>query len=98
MNTDPMLRTKDEYAAIVEHISVANSPVGIDAQLTHAIIITYLQQILAVGRDRGAVGGWGLADGVSRKRSVRDVGKRRVFALISSSGRELARRPVYADV
>ena len=47
MNTDPMLRTKDEYAAIVDHISVANSPVGIDAQLTHAIIITYLQQIVA---------------------------------------------------
>jgi len=46
MNTDPMTRTKDEYAAIVEHISVANSPVGIDAQLTHAIIITYLQQIV----------------------------------------------------
>jgi hypothetical protein len=45
MSTDPMHRTKDEYAAIVEHISVANSPVGIDAQLTHAIIITYLQQI-----------------------------------------------------
>ena len=45
MNTDPMTRTKDEYAAIVDHISVANSPVGIDAQLTHAIIITYLRQI-----------------------------------------------------
>jgi hypothetical protein len=47
MTGDPMLKTKEEYAAIVEHISVANSPVGIDAQLTHAIIITYLQQILA---------------------------------------------------
>lgn len=47
MNTDPMQRTKDEYQAIVNHISVANSPVGIDAQLTHAIIITYLQQISA---------------------------------------------------
>ena len=47
MTTDPMLKTKDEYAAIVDHISVANSPVGIDAQLTHAIIITYLQQIVA---------------------------------------------------
>ncbi len=45
MNPDPMTRTKDEYAAIVEHISVENSPVEIDAQLTHAIIITYLQQI-----------------------------------------------------
>lgn len=47
MNADPMQRTKDEYQAIVERISVANSPVGIDAQLTHAIIITYLQQIAA---------------------------------------------------
>lgn len=47
MQSDPMLRTKDEFSSIVEHISVANSPVGIDAQLTHAIIITYLQQILA---------------------------------------------------
>lgn len=48
MNTDPMQQSKEELAAIVDHISVANSPVGIDAQLTHAIIITYLQQI--VGR------------------------------------------------
>lgn len=47
MQTDPMLRTKDELASIVDHISVPNSPVGIDAQLTHAIIITYLQQIVA---------------------------------------------------
>lgn len=48
MSTDPMQQSKEELAAIVDHISVANSPVGIDAQLTHAIIITYLQQI--VGR------------------------------------------------
>jgi hypothetical protein len=48
MNTDPMQQSKEELASIVDHISVANSPVGIDAQLTHAIIISYLQQI--VGR------------------------------------------------
>ena len=48
MNTDPMQQSKEELARIVDRISVANSPVGIDAQLTHAIIITYLQQI--VGR------------------------------------------------
>jgi len=47
MNTDPMTKSKDEYAAIIDHISVTNSPVGIDAQLTHAIIIAYLQQIEA---------------------------------------------------
>jgi hypothetical protein len=46
MQIDPMLQSKDELSDIVNHISVANSPVGIDAQLTHAIIITYLRQIL----------------------------------------------------
>ena len=46
MQADPMLQSKNELSAIVDHISVPNSPVGIDAQLTHAIIITYLQQIL----------------------------------------------------
>lgn len=46
MNTEPMSIPKEDYAPIIDHISVANSPVGIDAQLTHAIIITYLQQIL----------------------------------------------------
>jgi hypothetical protein len=45
MYTDPLSKSKDEYARIVEHISVPNSPVGIDAQLTHAIIIDYLRQI-----------------------------------------------------
>jgi len=34
-----------EYAEIIGHISHPESPVGIDAQLTHAIIIEYLQQI-----------------------------------------------------
>ena len=47
MNQEPMSISKDEYSEIINHISVANSPVGIDAQLTHAIIITYLQQILS---------------------------------------------------
>ena len=42
-----MSLAKDDYAQIVQHISVADSPVGIDAQFTHAIIITYLQQISA---------------------------------------------------
>lgn len=47
MNTDPLLIPKADYEDIINHISVANSPVGIDAQYTHAIIITYLQQIAA---------------------------------------------------
>jgi hypothetical protein len=45
MANDPMSRPKEEFQPIIDHISVANSPVGIDAQLTHAIIIAYLQQI-----------------------------------------------------
>ena len=42
---DPLKKTKAEYKEIVEKISLKDSPVGIDAQYTHAIIITYLQQI-----------------------------------------------------
>jgi hypothetical protein len=45
MNAEPLYVPKEEYSDIVERISVANSPVGIDAQYTHAIIITYLRQI-----------------------------------------------------
>jgi hypothetical protein len=45
MNADPMQKTKDDYADIIDHISLPESPVGIDAKFTHAIIIAYLQQI-----------------------------------------------------
>ncbi len=45
MNADPMSKTKDDYADIIGHINHPDSPVGIDAQFTHAIIIAYLQQI-----------------------------------------------------
>ena len=45
MNADPMSKTKDDYADIIDHISLPESPVGIDAQLTHAIIIAFLKQI-----------------------------------------------------
>lgn len=44
---DPMKKPKGEYQALIEHISLPDSPVGIDAQFTHAIIIDYLQQINA---------------------------------------------------
>ena len=43
---DPLSRSKEQYAAIVDKIKSENSAVGIDAQYTHAIIITYLQQIV----------------------------------------------------
>ncbi len=45
MRTDPMSIPKDDYAEIIGHISLPESPVGIDAQFTHAIIIEYLQRI-----------------------------------------------------
>lgn len=47
MPADPMSLSKADLDAIVEHISLPDSPVGIDAQYTHAIIITYLQQLAA---------------------------------------------------
>jgi hypothetical protein len=47
MPADPMAIPKADLDSIVEHISLPDSPVGIDAQFTHAIIITYLQQIAA---------------------------------------------------
>lgn len=42
---DPLKRSKEEYADLIAHISMGDSPVGIDAQLTHAIIIDYLRRI-----------------------------------------------------
>jgi hypothetical protein len=42
---DPLDRSRDDYTEIIEKISLKDSPVGIDAQYTHAIIISYLQQI-----------------------------------------------------
>jgi len=46
-STDPLKKTKDEYKEVIDKISLANSPVGIDAQYTHAIVIEYLKQITA---------------------------------------------------
>ena len=45
MKADPISKTRDDYADIIGHINHPESPVGIDAQFTHAIIIEYLQQI-----------------------------------------------------
>jgi hypothetical protein len=47
MSAEPITLPKSEYKDIVDRISLPDSPVGIDAQYTHAIIITYLQQIAA---------------------------------------------------
>tara|TARA_B100000949_G_C14112621_1_gene379064 strand:+ start:413 stop:598 length:186 start_codon:yes stop_codon:yes gene_type:complete len=40
-----MSKTKNDYVDISGHISLPESPVGIDAQFTHAIIIAFLDQI-----------------------------------------------------
>ena len=45
MAKEPIAKVREEYADLIEHISLPDSPVGIDAKLTHAIIIDYLQQI-----------------------------------------------------
>jgi len=45
MNADPMSVPKSDYEKVIQHISLPDSPVGIDAQYTHAIIIEYLRQI-----------------------------------------------------
>jgi hypothetical protein len=45
MNTEPVNTPKDDFKEIIDRISLPDSPVGIDAQYTHAIIITYLQNI-----------------------------------------------------
>jgi len=42
---DPLSVPKEDYGPIIDTISLKDSPVGIDAQYTHAIIIKYLQQI-----------------------------------------------------
>ena len=44
-DVDPLKKTKEQFAEIIEKINSESSAVGIDAQYTHAIIITYLQQI-----------------------------------------------------
>ncbi len=44
---DPLKLSRDSLQEIMAKISLAESPVGIDAKYTHAIIITYLQQISA---------------------------------------------------
>lgn len=42
---DPLSKSKASYRRTINKIASSNSAVGIDAQLTHAIIIDYLQQL-----------------------------------------------------
>jgi hypothetical protein len=45
MPREPVNTPKADFQDIIDRISLPDSPVGIDAQYTHAIIITYLQDI-----------------------------------------------------
>jgi hypothetical protein len=42
---NPLAKPRDEFTELIAQISSPNSPVGIDAQYTHAIIIDFLRQI-----------------------------------------------------
>lgn len=42
---DPLAKPKDAFNSLIAQLSSPDSPVGIDAKYTHAVIIDYLQQI-----------------------------------------------------
>ena len=44
---DPLAKPKDSFQELISQLSSPDSPVGIDAKYTHAIIIDFLQQIAA---------------------------------------------------
>lgn len=44
---DPLGKPKEAFADLIAKISLPDSPVGIDAKYTHAVIIDYLRQIAA---------------------------------------------------
>ncbi len=45
--TDPLAKPKDAFTELIAQLSSPDSPVGIDAKYTHAVIIDYLRQISA---------------------------------------------------
>jgi len=44
---DPLSKPKTDFDSLIEKLSSPDSPVGIDAKYTHAVIIDYLRQIAA---------------------------------------------------
>ena len=44
---DPLSKTKDSFDELIAQLSSPDSPVGIDAKYTHAVIIDFLRQIAA---------------------------------------------------
>ena len=45
MEEDPLNMPRDALENVMAKISLAESPVGIDAKYTHAVIISYLRRI-----------------------------------------------------
>ena len=44
-NDDPLAKPKEAFDDLIAQLSSPDSPVGIDAKYTHAVIIDYLRQI-----------------------------------------------------
>jgi len=44
---DPLDKPRDVFDDLIERLSSPDSPVGIDAKYTHAVIIDYLRQLSA---------------------------------------------------
>ena len=44
---DPLAKPKEAFDSLIAQLSSPDSPVGIDAKYTHAVIIDYLRQITA---------------------------------------------------
>ena len=44
---DPLSKPKESFDGLIAKLSSPDSPVGIDAKYTHAVIIDYLKQIAA---------------------------------------------------
>lgn len=42
---DPLEKPKESFEDLIKQLSSPDSPVGIDAKYTHAVIIDYLRQI-----------------------------------------------------
>ena len=42
---DPLAKPREAFAELIDQLSSPDSPVGIDAKYTHAVIIDYLRQI-----------------------------------------------------
>ena len=44
---DPLAKPKESFDSLIQQLSSEDSPVGIDAKYTHAVIIDFLRQISA---------------------------------------------------